>query len=1084
VDEVEVFLEALHKTSAQDRAQYLEQTCQGNDLLRQSVEQLLEAHDRAGQFLLGPPSGVGADSEISAFPSTDQTEVDGPDARIGPYLVIETLGEGGTGRVYLAQQEQPVRRRVALKVLKAGLDTQQVIARFEQERQALAVMDHPHIAKVFDAGTTAAGRPYFVMELVAGTPITQFCDQQQLTIRQRLELLVHVCQAVQHAHQKGVIHRDLKPSNVIVALYDGEPIPKVIDFGIAKAIQQKLTPRTMQTEAGQILGTLEYMAPEQADLANVDVDTRSDIYSLGVLLYELLTGSPPFPAAAQQDVGILELLRILREVEPVKPSARLAAAGEQLPLIAQQRKLDPRRLARAVAGDLDWIALKCLEKERARRYETASALAADLERYLRDEPVLAGPPSVAYRFRKFARRHKVAILAGSVVTVSLLAGLVGTSWQAIRAQRAERLAADEAAVALAVNQFLQDDLLAMAGADNQFRAQVQPDPDLKLRTLLERAMSRVDQRFADQPRVRAEVQYTLGQALTSIGRYHDAIRLLEQVRDYRQQTLGPLDPQTLMMASKLARVYREAGKYAQAAALGRQTLAAQRETLGLERVDTLDSMINVALAEADLGNLRQAVSLGEQALRLAEKMYGERMADLVPVMSTVGNIYSSAGRYQESLALHQRALKRAQEVSAVGDPWFISMTNNVAVALAKVGKNSEGERLLESALQQAQTTLGPEYPNTLMAMNNLAMIYRENGRLTQALGLLNEAIPLMRNALGQDHPDLLFALENQALTYEGLGDFDQAIQLHHHVLLRWRHILGPDHPATLQTMDSLAVAYGRADQFDKGLPIHEQTVAQAKSTLGTGHPQTLQAMRNLGYAYWHISRLDRSIEVLEEVRQLQGEPPREDRPDMFLTLAYLGQAYRDGGRVAEAIPLLEAAYRHYRNRPTHRWVGMELLVAYVVAAEKSRAAALAEELVSEYRQELPPKSLQLAGPLSFIAHALLDVQAWEAAESLLRELLLIEQRQRPDDWKSSFTQFLLGEALFGQQRFEDAESLLVQGYQGMKRRESQIPAVLKPRLVLSLERIIQFYDRWDKPEQAATWRAEWAARHAAADSAN
>jgi serine/threonine protein kinase/tetratricopeptide (TPR) repeat protein len=394
-------------------------------------------------------------------PDTLPRAKEGPGTRIGPYKLLQLLGEGGMGAVYMAEQEEPVKRRVALKIIKAGMDSERVIARFEAERQALAMMDHPHIAKVLDGGTTgepggvSPGRPYFVMELVKGIPITKFCDQEHLTPRERLELFIPVCQAVQHAHQKGIIHRDLKPSNVLIALYDGKPIAKVIDFGVAKATAQKLTDRTMFTEVGQIVGTLEYMAPEQAELNNLDIDTRADIYSLGVLLYELLTGSTPFTVKQLRSAAFDEMLRMIREVEPARPSTKLSSS-EELPTIAANRKLEPVKLARLVRGDLDWIVMKCLEKERSRRYETANGLAMELQRYLADEPVLAGPPSAGYRVRKFLRRNRHGVMAAGLLLIALLVGLAGTTWGLVEARRqrdralkAEELALENEAKALA-----------------------------------------------------------------------------------------------------------------------------------------------------------------------------------------------------------------------------------------------------------------------------------------------------------------------------------------------------------------------------------------------------------------------------------------------------------------------------------------------------------------------------------------------------------------------------------------------------------------------------------------------------------
>jgi serine/threonine protein kinase/WD40 repeat protein len=420
MDEASIFLEALKRPSPDERAAYLDQACGGNDELRRSVELLLRANDKAGGFLADSPAPAGA--------TVDQPVTESPGTVVGPYKLIEQIGEGGMGTVWMAQQTEPVKRLVALKLVKAGMDSRQVIARFEAERQALALMDHANIARVLDAGTTSAGRPFFVMDLVKGVPITRYCDEHRLTPRQRLELFVPVCQAVQHAHQKGIIHRDLKPSNVLVALYDGKPVPKVIDFGVAKAAGQSLTEKTLVTGFGSLVGTPEYMSPEQAEVNQLDIDTRSDIYALGVLLYELLTGSPPFTKKELEKAGILEMLRVIREQEPSKPSTKLSTA-EGLPTLAANRGTEPAKLTKLVRGELDWIVMKALEKDRNRRYETANGFAMDLQRYLADEPVLACPPSAAYRFRKFARRNKGLLTATSVIMVTLLVAAATVSWK-------------------------------------------------------------------------------------------------------------------------------------------------------------------------------------------------------------------------------------------------------------------------------------------------------------------------------------------------------------------------------------------------------------------------------------------------------------------------------------------------------------------------------------------------------------------------------------------------------------------------------------------------------------------------------
>jgi WD40 repeat protein/serine/threonine protein kinase len=412
--EESIFIAALQKEDAAERAAFLHQACAGDEALRQRIERLLRRHEQPDSLLDAPAAEVGV--------TVDRPSGDRPGAVIGPYKLVQPIGEGGMGTVFMAEQTRPVKRLVALKLIKAGLDSRQVLARFEAERQALALMDHPNIAKVLDAGTTEQGRPYFVMDLVKGIPITQFCDERRLTPRERLELAIPVCQAVQHAHQKGVIHRDLKPSNVLVALYDDRPVPKVIDFGVAKATGPRLTEQTLYTEFGSIVGTLEYMSPEQAQLNQLDIDTRSDIYSLGVLLYELLTGRTPLERKRLKEAAFLEALRLVSEQESQRPSRRLSTT-EELPSIAACRSIEPRKLSRLVRGDLDWIVMKALEKDRNRRYETASGLAADLRRYLDDEPVQAGPPSAVYRFLKFARRNKRAMATAALLALMLLAAI-------------------------------------------------------------------------------------------------------------------------------------------------------------------------------------------------------------------------------------------------------------------------------------------------------------------------------------------------------------------------------------------------------------------------------------------------------------------------------------------------------------------------------------------------------------------------------------------------------------------------------------------------------------------------------------
>jgi serine/threonine protein kinase len=629
-----VFLAAVEVQDAVARAEVLDRECGGDAELRQRVEALLRAHDQPGNLLDQPAVEWGGTSEAPPGKWLDPAALprltEGPGSRIGPYKLLQLLGEGGMGAVFLAEQEQPVKRRVALKIIKPGLDSAHVLARFDAERQALALMDHPHIARVLDAGATGTGRPYFVMELVKGIPITRYCDQEHLTPKERLELFIPVCQAVQHAHQKGIIHRDLKPSNVLIALYDGKPVPKVIDFGVAKATAQKLTERTMFTEVGQIVGTLEYMAPEQAELNNLDIDTRADIYSLGVLLYELLTGSPPFTRKQLRSAGFDEMLRMIREVEPPKPSTKLSSS-EELPSIAAHRKLEPAKLTRLVKGDLDWIVMKCLEKERARRYETANGLTMDVQRYLADEPVLASPPSISYRLRKFARKHRGPVLAASIIVLSLVVGIVGIAiglvqarqaeGRALESANAERMAKDNEAAqrqkAEAAQEEAMDALRAMT--DEVIEQLIGENPRLgpAEKTFLENALKRWQtfaQESGESPQaraIRAEGAYRvallrrrLGQSEDADTGFREAVNLwekltadLSKVPRYRQELAKSYNSRAILL--------QELGKLPEAEKAFRDALALQKQ-LADEFPAVHQYRGELAVSHNNLGNLLSA----------------------------------------------------------------------------------------------------------------------------------------------------------------------------------------------------------------------------------------------------------------------------------------------------------------------------------------------------------------------------------------------------------------------------------------------------------------------------------------------
>jgi eukaryotic-like serine/threonine-protein kinase len=573
---------------------------------------------------------------------------------IGPYRLTRQIGEGGMGVVYHAQQLHPIRRDVALKVIKPGMDSRQVVARFEGERQALAVMDHPNIARVFDAGTTPNGRPYFAMELVDGIPITQYCDSKRLSIRDRIELFIRICQAIQHAHQKGIIHRDIKPSNILVTNHEGEPVPKVIDFGLAKALGHQLSDASIMTNVGVVVGTPDYMSPEQAEMTRQDVDTRSDVYSLGALLYELLTGTTPLDRARLADAPYVDVLQRIREEEPQRPSARFKHSSSSVETAAR-RQTDAARLPKLLHRELDWITMKALQKDRTRRYETVNGLARDLQGYLEGDPVEAGPPSATYRLGKFVRKHRVWLGTAAAFAALLLAGVVVSAWLAIRANHAEQ-------EARAVNDFLQKDLLAQAGASQQAQPDVKPDPDLKVRTALDRASMRIEGKFGKQPLVEASIRQTIGVTYSDLGIYPEAQRNLERSVELRSRSLGDSHPDTLDSMFSLGTVLEHQGKFANAEQLFSRILEKERYLLGEEHPQTLKTMYAVAGILGTQSKYAEAEAMYRTLVPVQRRVLGGQ--DIVTLKST-GNlaaIYHFQRKYAEAEPLYKAAIDGLRQV--------------------------------------------------------------------------------------------------------------------------------------------------------------------------------------------------------------------------------------------------------------------------------------------------------------------------------------------------------------------------------------------------------------------------------------
>ena len=804
-----VFLAAVELESAAERAAVLDRECANDAELRQRVLALLRSSDEPDRLLdqpfVGPavrslvefvrPDG-GAASERSddfAFDitraATRRSDAGGgrQPGRVACYHrglrpanrslhAAPKDRRGGMGVVYMAEQEQPVRRWVALKIIKPGMDSQKVIARFEAERQALALMDHQNIARVLDVGTTDTGRPYFVMELVQGVSITEYCNGNQLTTKERLELFIPVCQAIQHAHQNGIIHRDIKPSNVLVTLYDGTPVPKVIDFGVAKAIEQRLTERTTFTQFGSIVGTIEYMSPEQAETSNLGVDTRSDVYSLGVLLYELLTGTTPVDRRDLTGSAYSEILRRIREEEPPRPSARLKTLKDALPIISAERKSEPAELSKLMRGELDWIVMKALEKDRARRYQTPSGFGHDVKRYLDGDVVEACPPSAAYRLRKFARKHRAALLTVSSFGLLLFVGAVFSIWQAIRATKAEAMAISQAeraiiaeersrlerdrAVAAEVQAKVESDKAERSAAEakavlgffqDQMLSAARPEgmegglgKDVTIRKAVDVAEPKIAAAFPNQPTTEASVRSVLGDTYYYLGEQDLAIRQRERALELRTAELGANHPDTLESQNSLGLAFWIAGRNDRAILMLERAFAARSAKLGPEHPDTLISQSSLANAYRNEGQFDRAIALFERSLAIQTAKLGPEHLDTLNSQNSLGIASWMAGYFDRAIPILERTQAMLAAKLGVDHVKTLVTQSRPAAAYRDAGQTVRSIALLERTLAAQTAKLGPDHPDSLTTHYNLANAYRDAGQFDRAFLMLEQTLAMRK----------------------------------------------------------------------------------------------------------------------------------------------------------------------------------------------------------------------------------------------------------------------------------------------------------------------------------------------------
>ena len=850
----ELFTEAV-QLPAQERVAFLNRVCAGDEALRHKIEALLKTIDRAGTFLESPPAG-----EINEERSK-VTVGEKPGDRVGRYKLLQQIGEGGCGVVFLAEQEAPLRRRVALKVVKPGMDTRSVIARFEAERQALALMDHPNIAHVYDAGATESGRPYFVMELVRGTKITDYCEQKSLTTRERLDLFAKVCEAVQHAHQKGIIHRDLKPSNILVGTdVDGTALPKIIDFGIAKATtNQRLTDKTLFTNFEMLIGTPAYMSPEQANLSSVDVDTRTDIYSLGVLLYELLTGTTPFDSKELLKAGLDEVRRVITSEEPVPPSTRLKKLlAADTTTVLHRQQVPPARLINDVRGDLDWIVMKALEKDRARRYPTAHGLAMDVGRYLAGEAIAARPPSRVYKFRKVALRNKLLFASVGAIAALVFVSLIVVS-AALAKERRSRARSEQ------VTTFLKTMLRGAGPIAGKGRDRTM------LREILDQTAARLGPELSNLPEDEAELRNYIGKLYEEIGEAGKGEEMTRKALEIRRKRFGADSLEAAESLNLLGLELMAQAKVAEAERAHGEALAIRRRRLGNENAATATSLNDLAAVYREQGYLDKALKMAQDALEIRQRLFGAEHLDIADSLRNQAIILGSQGRWNEAKQKAQKVLvmRRKLLLPEREHIWIASALEDLAWAESGTGNWEESERLDAEALVMRQELLGETHPDVSRTLNALGQslgnhqlpaadavlkatlsiqrkLFGDDNRATietlfalakvlDAEGKASEAEPVWREAValwpkyGEDQNELkLFILRGLAVTLEHQNKWSDAETIWGDSLVLWRKRAGNEHPESMFTLRSIGLALEAQHKWPEAESVHREALALSR----------------------------------------------------------------------------------------------------------------------------------------------------------------------------------------------------------------------------------------------------------------
>jgi serine/threonine protein kinase/tetratricopeptide (TPR) repeat protein len=816
------------------------------------------------------------------------------------YKLLEELGRGGMGVVFRAEQIQPVKRSVALKIIKLGMDTRQVVARFEAERQALAVMDHPNIAKVFDGGATETGRPYFVMELVRGVPITEYCDKHKLTTKERLELFIDVCQAVQHAHQKGIIHRDLKPSNVLVVVHEDKPVPKIIDFGIAKATEHRFTERTLFTEQGQLIGTPEYMSPEQAEMTGLDVDTRTDIYSLGVMLYEVLVGVLPFEPEILRKAGFGEIQRIIRESDPPKASTRYSGLGDTKTSIAEHRNTDPSSLNRELRGDLDWITVKAMAKDRTRRYATASELASDIEKHLNHEPIQASPPSTIYRINKYIRRHKTGVVAATLIVLAMIVGIVGTTTGLIKARQAEKRALTEATTAKQISDFLVD--LFEVSDPSEAKGNT-----ITAREILDKGADKIRKELDDQPLVRARMMDTIGKVYHSLGLYKEARPLLEEGLAIREKILGPETEEVADSLESFGSHLQRAGDYKDAQAILERSLAIRENIYESNDPAIASALNNLANLMADIGDMDRAKQLYERSIAVWEEAMGSDHIDITPPLNNLGLLLHNMGDYEGAQELYERCLAIKEQHLEPDHPDLTDTLHNLGMLMRELGKSEEALQYYGRTLSIDEKALGPEHPDVAVTLRSIAIVYAVEGRFEEARPLFERVLAIDEKAFGPDNDRVGSDISNLGHLNLDMGEYETARGLLERGAAVKEKALGPDHPLIANDLDALARLNRETKNPKAARPLFERALAIREKALGPEHPRVATSLGNLASLLIELGDIQAARPLYERALVINEKAMGPDHPSVATVLSGLGDLLRQSGAYEKARPMLERA---------------------------------------------------------------------------------------------------------------------------------------------------------------------------------